>query len=143
MKAQEEAVYREIQRNAEQAITAIETVWDKVYDADLSMQISRQSLKYGQLRSAAMQALLDENATPYRGNHLSDMKLKADIHYNTLLNTSTGRIAEVMIRERNEGRMQLEKVLRHNEGMGEKPRSLAKEFMEFQQKSIKALEDYL
>ncbi len=143
MKAQEEAVYREIQRNAENAITAIETVWDKIYDADLSMQVSRQSLKYGQLRSAAVQALLDENAAPYRGSQLADIKLKAGIHYNTLLNTSTGRIAELMIRERSEGRMQLEKVLRHNEGAGEKPLALAKEFMDFQQKSIKVLEDYL
>lgn len=143
MKTQEEAVYREIQRNAENAITAIETVWDKVYDADLSMQISRQSIKYAQIRGEAMQALLDENATPYRGNQLADMKLKAGIHYNTLLNTSTGRIAELMIRERNEGRVQLEKVLRHNEEAGEKPRALARKFMEFQQKSIKTLEDYL
>lgn len=143
MKAQEEAVYREIQRNAESAITAIETVWDKVYDTDLSMQISRQSLKYGQLRSEAMQALLDANAAPYRGSQLADMKLKVGIHYNTLLNTSTGRIAELMIRERSEGRMQLEKVLRHNEEAGEKPKALAKEFMDFGQKSIKALEEYL
>ncbi len=143
MKAQEEAVYREIQRNAEQAITAIETVWDKVYDADLSMQISRQSLKYAQLKNEAMQALIDGHAAPYRGSQIADMKLKAGLHYNTLLNTSTGRIAELMIRERNEGRVQLEKVLRHNEDAGEKPQALAKEFMEFQQKSIKALEDYL
>lgn len=143
MKAQEEAVYREIQRNAEQAITAIETVWDKVYDADLSMQISRQSLKYAQIRGEAMQALLDGHGVPYRGNQLADMKLKAGIHYNTLLNTSTGRIAELIIRERNEGRVQLERVLRHNEEAGEKPRALAEEFMAFQQKSIKTLEDYL
>ena len=143
MKAQEEAVYREIQRNAENAITAIETVWDKVYDTDLSMQISRQSLKYAQIRGEAMQALLDENATPYRSNQLADMKLKAAIHYNTLLNTSTGRIAELMIRERNEGRVQLERVLRNNEEAGEKPRALARQLMEFQQKSIKNLQDYL
>ena len=143
MKAQEEAVYREIQRNAENAITAIETVWDKVYDTDLSLQISRQSLKYAQIRGEAMQALLDENATPYRSNQLADMKLKAGIHYNTLLNTSTGRIAELMIRERNEGRVQLERVLRNNEEAGEKPRALARQLMEFQQKSIKNLQDYL
>lgn len=143
MKAQEEAIYREIQRNAENAITTIETVWDKVYDTDLSMQISRQSLTYGQLRSAAMQALLDENVTPYRGSQLADMKLKAGIHYNTLLNTSTGRIAELMIRERSEGQVQLEKVLKHNMGAGEKPLTLAKEFIDFQKKSIRALEDYL
>lgn len=143
MKAQEEAVYREIQRNAECAIKAIEIMWDKVYDADLSMQISRQSLKYAQLKGQAMQALLDGNGEPYRGNYLADMKLKAGIQYNTLLNTSTGHIAELMIKERNQGLLQMEKVLKHNDEAGEKPKALANEFMEFQQKSIKVLKDYL
>ncbi len=143
MKAQEEAVYREIQRNAESAIKAIETVWDKVYDADLSMQISRQSLKYAQIKGQAMQALLDGSAEPYRGNYLTDMRRKAGIQYNTLLNTSTGHIAELIIKERNQGMLQLEKVLKHNDEAGEKPKALANEFMEFQQKSIKALKDYL
>ncbi len=143
MKAQEEAVYREIQRNTEQAIKAIETVWDKVYDADLSMQISRQSLKYAQLKGAAMQALLDGSAELHRGNYLADMKLKAGIQCNMLLNTSTGHIAELMIRERNNGLLAMEKVLKKNGEAGEKPLALAREFMEFQQKSIGILKDYL
>lgn len=143
MKVQEEAVYKEIQRNAGQAITAIETVWDKVYDADLSMQISRQSLKYAQLKNQAVQALLDGQGVPEQGSRIADLKQKAAIHYNTLLNTSTGRIAELMIRECNEGRLQLEKVLKHNEGAGEKPYALAKELMEFQERSIESLKDYL
>jgi len=143
MKAQEEAVYREIQRNAERAIKTIETVWDKVYDADLSMQISRQSLKYAQLKGQAMQALLDGSATPYRGNYLEDLKQKALLQCNTLLNTSTGHITELIIKERNQGMLQLEKVLKHNDEAGEKPKALANEFMEFQQKSIKTLKDYL
>lgn len=143
MKSQEEAVYREIQRNAENAIKAIEIMWDKVYDADLSMQMSRQSLKYAQLKGQAMQALLDGSAEPYRSNYLADMKLRAGIQYNTLLNTSTGHVAELMIKERNQGMLELEKVLRHNAEAGEKPRALADEFMEFQEKSIKSLKDYL
>ena len=143
MKAQEEAVYREIQRNAESAIKAIETVWDKVYDADLSMQISRQSLKYAQLKGQATQALIDGRGESYRSNYLADLKLKMGIQYNTLLNTSTGHIAELIIKERNQGTLALEKVLKHNEEAGEKPKALANEFMEFQQKSIQVLKDYL
>ncbi len=143
MKAQEEAVYREIQRNAESAIKAIETVWDKVYDADLSMQISRQSLKYAQLKGQAVQALLDGRGEPYRSNYLTDMKMKIGIQYNTFLNTSTGHIAELIIKERNQGVIALEKVLKHNDEAGESPKALANEFMEFQRESIQALKDYL
>ena len=49
MESQEAAVYREIQRNAEMAMKAIDTISGKVYDDDLALQISRQSLKYAEL----------------------------------------------------------------------------------------------
>lgn len=143
MKSQEEAVYREIQRNTEMAIKAIDTISDKVYDEALAAQISRQSLKYARLRGEAVQALLDDKAEPYHTNQLTDMMLKAAIHYNTLLNTSTGHIAELMIKGSNNGVLELEKVLRHNETAGEKPRMLAKELLDFEQKNISTLKDYL
>lgn len=143
MKSQEIAVYREVQRNTEMAIKALETFSEKVYDKDLSMQISRQSLAYSNLRSKAVQALLDARAETYHANQLLDLVKKTGIHYNTLLNISTGHIAELMIRERNDGLIALEKVLRHNEEAGEKPRLLAQELAEFDRKSIDTLKSYL
>ncbi len=143
MKSQEVAVYREIQRNAETAIKALDLLSDKVYDKDLSMQISRQSLQYANLRGKAMQALLDAKAEPYRANQLTDIVQRTGIQYNTLLNTSTGHIAELMIRERNNGVLEMEKVLKHNEEAGEKPRSLARELMDFDQRNITTLKNYL
>lgn len=143
MKTQEVAIYREVQRNAEAAIKALDTLSDKVYDKDLAMQISRQSLEYANLRGKAMQALLDAKAEPYRANQLTDMVQKTGLHYNTLLNTSTGHIAELMIKERNNGVLEMEKVLKHNADAGEKPRTLAKELLEFDQNNITTLKSYL
>jgi hypothetical protein len=143
MKSQEETVYREIQRNAEMAIKAIDTISDKVYDEQLATQISRQSLQYSRLRGEAMRALLDAKAETYHSNQLTDMMLKAGIHYNTLLNTSTGHIAELMIKGTNNGVLELEKVLRHNDAAGDKSRNLAKELLDFEQKNISTLKDYL
>ncbi|MCM1090616.1 MAG: hypothetical protein NC092_13210 [Butyrivibrio sp.] len=143
MKTQEVAIYREIQRNAETAIKALDTLADKVYDKELAMQISRQSLKYAGFRGEAVQALLDAKAEPYHANQLTDMVQRTGIHYNTLLNTSTGHIAELMIRERNQGTLELERVLKHNEDAGEKPRTLAKELLDYDQKSITTLKSYL
>lgn len=143
MKSQEVSVYREIQRNAESAMKALDTLSDKVYDENLSMQISRQSLQYSNLRGKAVEALLDAKAEPYRANQLTDMVQRTGIQYNTLLNTSTGHIAELMIKERNNGVLEMEKVLKHNEEAGEKPRLLAQELMEFDKKSIDTLKSYL
>lgn len=143
MKSQEVAVYREIQRNTEMAIKAIETISDKVYDDNLAMQISRQSLKYSELHNEAVKQLVNAKAEPYHGNNLSDMMLKAAIHYNTLLNTSTGHIAEMMIKGSNNGILEMEKVLHHNEEAGEHPVTLAKQLIDFEEKNVKRLKDYL
>ena len=45
MRSEEAAVYREIQKNTENAMKAIDTISGKVYDDDFALQISRQSLK--------------------------------------------------------------------------------------------------
>ena len=46
MKPEEINIYREIQKNAEMGMKAIETLSDKVYEDEFARQISRQSLKY-------------------------------------------------------------------------------------------------
>lgn len=143
MKSQEVAVYREIQRNAEMAMKAIDTISDKVYDDQLAMQISRQALKYSEIRNKAVENLLQAKAEPYHSNHLTDAMLKGGIHYNTMLNTSTGHIAELMIKGSNNGVLELSKVLNHNEEAGEKPLSLARQLMEFEEKNINQLKKYL
>ena len=45
MKSQEAAVYREIQKNTDMAMKAIDTIAAKAYDDDLALQIARQSLE--------------------------------------------------------------------------------------------------
>ena len=143
MKSQEATVYREIQRNAEMAMKAIDTISGKVYDDDLALQISRQSLKYAELYNEASKQLMEGKAERYQSNALTDAMLKTGIHYNTMLNTSTGHIAEMMIKGSNNGILEMEKVLKHNENAGERPTALAKQLIDFEQNNIRRLKDYL
>ena len=143
MKTQEIAVYREIQRNTEMAITAIETISDKIYDDQRAMQISRQSLQYSQIHDQAVKELLDAKAELYHAGHLADMMLKGSIHCNTMLDTSTGHIAEIMIKGSNNGILEMSKVLNHNEEAGEKPVALARRLLDFEEKNIIHLKKYL
>ncbi len=143
MKSQEVRVYREIQRNTEMGMKAIDAVSAKVYDDQLAMQMSRQSLKYSELHNEATRELINAKAEPYRGNYLSDVKLRAGLNYNTLLNTSTSHIAELMIRESNNGIVEMEKALKHNEEAGEKTVSLARELIALEERHIATLKDYL
>ena len=66
MTSQEIAIYREIQKNTEMAMKAIDTISDKVYDDALAMQLSRQTLKYSEIHNAASKQLVAGKAEYYR-----------------------------------------------------------------------------
>lgn len=143
MKPQETAVYREIQRNTDMAIKAIDTIVGKVYDDDFSLQISKQSLTYSEIHNEASRQLMAAKEENYRSSALSDAMLKTGIHYNTMLNTSTGHLAEMMIKGNNNGILEMEKVLKHNEKAGERPMALAQQLIDFETKNIESLKKYL
>ena len=136
-------VYREIQRNTETAMKAIDTIAPKVYDDDLALQIAKQSLEYSELYNEASRQLMEAKAGSYQSNVLSDAMLKTGIHYNTMLNTSTGHLAEVMIKGSSNGILEMEKVLKHNDRAGERSTALAKQLIELEERNITTLKDYL
>ena len=143
MTSHEVAVYREIQKNTDMAMKAIDTIADKVHDDALAMQISRQTLKYSELHNEASRQLLDARTQGYQSSALSDVLLRTGLHYNTMLNTSTGHIAELMIKNSTNVILEMEKVLKHHSEAGAKPLALAKQLIEVEEKNVERLKQYL
>lgn len=143
MRSQEVAIYKEIQKNTGKAMRALDIMNDKIYDEDLARQMSRQSLKYSELHNQAMEQLLQAKAEPYRENHVENLMLAGSIHYNTLLNTSTSHIAELLIRGSNQGIMDMKRALNHNTEAGEKTTALARQLIAFEEKNVERLTKYL
>lgn len=143
MLKQEVNIYKEIQRNTEMAMRTIDAVSDKVFDERLAVQISKQSLKYAQIRNEAYDKLLEAKAEPYRSSYAENLRLAGGIQYNTLFNTSTSRIAEVVIKGCNNGVVEMNKVLNHNEEANEQALSLANKLIEFENRNIAQLTKYL
>ena len=143
MRKQEINIYKEIQRNTEMAMKAIDTISDKVYDEHLSMQINKQSLKYAEIRNEAYAKLLEARAEPYKSSYLQNLMLTGGIQYNTLLNTSTSKIAELMIKGSNMGVLEMNKVLNHNEAADAQSVALANRLIDFEAKNIERLKKYL
>lgn len=143
MKSQEAAVYKEIQKNTEMAMKAIDTVASKAVNEEFSRRLSEQSIRFSEIHNEAAKQLMAAKAPMYQSSALSDAALKTGLHYNTLLNTSTGRLAELMIKNNNAGILELEKVLRHNEEAGAMPVSLAKQLIDFEEKNVASLKDFL
>lgn len=143
MKAEEVKVYREIQKNTEMAMKAIDTISDKVYDDDFALQIARQSLKYSDMHNRAKDKLLQAKAEPYHTNKIANLMLAGGIHGNTLFDTSTSHLAEMMIQGSNRGITDMYKALNHNPGAEGYSVEMAKELMDFEEKCVKVLKKYL
>lgn len=136
-------VLKEIQKNTEMAMKAIETISSKVYDDDLALQLSKQSVKYSEIHNKAVNGILEEKAMPLQTNAVSDMMLTGGIHMNTMLNTSTSHIAEMVIQGSNRGLTQMWKSLNmHSQAQGT-AMEIAKELMDFEEKNIARLKQYL
>ena len=143
MKSDDAKVLREVQRNTKMAMKAIDTITDRVYDDDLSMHITRESMKYAELYNKATDRLLNGRAASYRENGIQDMMLKGGVRANTMLNTSTSHIDELLIQGSNRGLTSMWKAINHNENAGNVSMEIAKELMDFEEKNIEKLKQYL
>lgn len=143
MRSQELTIYKEIQKNTEMAMTALDTIADKIFDDQLAVQSSRQAMKYSEIHNMALDEILKAKAQPYQTSYMSNMMLKAGIHMNTMMNTSTSHIAELLIKGSNMGVLEMTKVLNHNEDAGDKPVGLARQLLDFEEQNIERLKKYL
>lgn len=142
-KKNEIEVLKEIQKNTEMAMKAIDTISTKVYDDSLALQLSRQALKYSDIHNRAVDRLLEERAKPSPNNNVQDMMLVSGIQINSLLDTSTSHMAELMIQNIHHGLSHMWKAMNHHQDVGNASQEIARELMDFDEKSIEVLRKYL
>lgn len=136
-------ILKEVQKNTRMAVKAIETISDMVCDDKLSYELSRESLQYSELYHKAVDKLTQVNAEVYHPSAMEDLMLTGGIHMNTLLNSSTGKIAELMIQGSNRGITSMWKSVNHHDNAGNMSMEIAKELMDLEEKCIEKLKDYL
>ncbi len=143
MKKDDVELLEEIRKNTEMGLHALDLVSNKVYDDSLALQLARESFKYGELHDRARAQLLAQNRLPGAENKVGKLMLSASIQGNTLFNSSTSHLAELMIRGSNMGLSDLWKAMNHNSQAGDQAVELAKELMDFEENNIKELKKYL
>lgn len=60
MKSDDRQVLREVQKNTQMAMQAIESISTKIYDDTLSAQVTRDSMRYADIYNKATDELLKE-----------------------------------------------------------------------------------
>lgn len=75
MKHDDEMVLKEIQKNTQIGMTAIDTILDKIDNDEFSITLSRQSLHYADIHNRALDRILQQDGEGYRSNQLGEMVL--------------------------------------------------------------------
>lgn len=143
MKHDDAKILKEIQRNTEMGMTAIETILDKIEDDEFSLELSRQSLRYAQIHNKALDQILEQEGEVYHGSQIADLMLKGSIHANTALNISREHLAEMMIQGSNRGITSMWKSMKHNRLATDAAVELAQELVDYEEKNIERMKEYL
>lgn len=143
MKHDDAIILKEIQKNTQMGMTAIDTILDKIGDDDFSLQLSKQSLRYSEIHNRALDKILENQGEVYRGNQLTEMMLKGSIHMNTALNISKEHLAEMMIQGSSRGITSMWKTMKHNQLATGEAMELARELVDFEEKNIERLKEFL
>ena len=143
MKQDDVVILKEIQKNTQMAMKAIDTLQDKVLDDEFSRQLSKQSLRYSEIHNEATDKLVENDGEVYHGNYLSDMMLKSGIHMKTAFNVSTGHLSEMMIQGSNRGITSMWKMMKHNQLASNAVMEIAEELVSFEENNVKRLKEFL
>ncbi len=143
MKKDDQEILKEVQKNSSMAINAINTIAEKVHDNELQQELSKQKLWYSVIQNKATDRLQNERAEGYHASAVQDLMLKGGIQMNTFTNCSTSKIAELMIQGSNRGITSMWKSMNHHQNSGNLSMEVAKELVDFEQKSIARLKKFL
>ncbi|MDE6661903.1 MAG: hypothetical protein K2K46_01040 [Lachnospiraceae bacterium] len=143
MKQDDITILREIQKNTQMAMTTIDTLLDKTDDSEFTMSLSKQSLGYAKIHNDAVEKLVEEQSGTYRTNQIADIMLRGSVHMGTLTNVSTSHLADMMIQGSNRGLTNMYKAVKHNSMAQDMSVELARELMDFEEKCIEKLKEYL
>ncbi len=143
MKQDDITILREIQKNTQMAMTTIDTLLDKTDDSEFTMSLSKQSLGYAKIHNDAVEKLVEEQSGTYRTNQIADIMLRGSVHMGTLTNVSTSHLADMMIQGSNRGLTNMYKAVKHNAMAQDMSVELAKELMDFEEKCIEKMKEYL
>ena len=143
MKKDDQEILKEVQQNSSMAINAINTIAEKVHDNELQQELSKQKLWYSVIQNKATDRLQNERAEGYHASAVQDLMLKGGIQMNMFTNCSTSKIAELMIQGSNRGITSMWKSINHHQNSGNMSMEVAKELVDFEQKSIARLKKFL
>ncbi len=139
MKSDDAAMLREVQRNSSTALTAIQAVSEYVRDADMERMLFGQQKIFENIRNRAVERLMEGGEEVRQESAVGQALVSGGIHMNTLLNTSTSHIAELVIRNHQKGVTGLWKAMNRHDTATGRSVELAEELASFEESCVEKM----
>ena len=136
-----DAVYKNVKMASDALITLMPKVKDDMLKGDMTRQIS----EYERFASRAAALLEQEGGKPEEENLLTRVSAKMGMNMNTMRDSTSTHIAEMLIEGTTMGINDMLKQIRthENSSASEASLRLAREVCDYEEKLIPALKDYL
>ncbi len=132
-------------KNVKMGSDSMVNILSKVKDEGLRGELTSQLDRYERYSKQVAGMIYDEGGTPKEENIITKTGAKIGMQMNTMLDATTGHLAELVIEGATMGMTDMTKILREyeNKNCSESTIKLAKEIAEFEDKSIDSLKKYL
>lgn len=143
MKKEDVKLYHHIQRNARLAMNALDAVTERVYDKELSVEMSREFITFADIHNRALKELTKEKEEGYRNSQVQEVLQRSGLQMSTLLDSSTSHVADILFQENSRCVTDIWKNMKTYEGAGKECMELAEELAGFEEKNMERLKKYL
>lgn len=135
-------ILEEAYKDSKKGIETISMLLNKVYDDDLNYEMNSQLQRFREINSRVSDQLI-ESGIMLENKPLDKFKMWSSIQANTIFNTSTKHIADMVIRENSVGMTGVMSTLKESENATNKCMEIANELVAFEEESIRKLKSYL
>ena len=143
MKKEDVKLYHHIQRNTQLAMNALDAVTERVYDKELSVEMSREFVTFADIHNRALRELKKERVEGFRNSQVQEVLQKSGLQMSTMLDSSTSHIADILFQENSRGVTDIWKNMKTYGDAGKACMELAEELAGFEEKNMERLKKYL
>lgn len=137
-----EQLLREISKNVKMGGDSIVDLLDKADDKHFRGEMTLELEKYREFEKTASSKLSERGLKPAEVTPMAKMGAKVGMVFNTMLDTTTSHLAEMMINGATMGIVDLEKQLNRG-GYSSDTENFAREVLNFEKSTVERLGQYL
>ena len=138
----EQELLETIVKNTSRSLQDIYTVLGKVYDDELALDLNIQAAGYSGIKEKAANCLFETGNVPPLLGVMERAKRWGMLQAKTALNVNTGYMANMLAKEERLRRSDMQKATQKLEICGKESETIAREFLNLEEKNIRILQNY-